>query len=238
VPSEPLCCQALPGYLDEAFPEWLVAIWNVRGRNHTVAVKADMLVADVFVDEIFAGGADESDRDLLARWFETVEAAPGGPDRMLRLGHRGGRSHRGRWTTILGIRAKSSWHSPASPTGCPSTRRLSVGVEGRADSFALSVWPVHKAGEAGLIDAWLGEPLPVSDWREFADRSLVSFAPGTVCLAPSRARPGHRTRRTDPASGASGSATRASVQPGYPPGLRPPLLRSDFGAGLGRRVDR
>jgi hypothetical protein len=91
VQSEPLSCQAWPGYLEEAFPEWLVAIWDVRSRNHPVAVTADMLVAEVFVDEIFVGGVDEGDRDLLARWFETVEAALGGPDRMLRLGRRGGR---------------------------------------------------------------------------------------------------------------------------------------------------
>lgn len=84
MPSEPLSCQAFPGYLEEAFSEWWVAIWDVRSRNHPAAVTADMVVAEVFVDEIFIGGVDKADKDSLARWFETVEAALAGPDRMLR----------------------------------------------------------------------------------------------------------------------------------------------------------
>lgn len=42
-----------------------------------------MLVAEVFVDEIFLTGVSSGDRELLGRWFETVERALGGPDQRL-----------------------------------------------------------------------------------------------------------------------------------------------------------
>jgi hypothetical protein len=60
---------------------------------------------------------------------------------------------------------------------------LSVSVEGRADSFVLSVWPVHKAGEAGSIDSWPGDSLPVSDWRDASELGaavLAAFRVATI----------------------------------------------------------
>jgi hypothetical protein len=290
VPSEPLSCQALPGYLEEVFPEWLVAIWDVRSRNHPVAVTGDMLVAEVFVDEIFVGGVDEGDRDLLVRWFETVEAALGGPDRMLRSIFEEHvepvvlkTDRRARWTQELAgplLRGRldaavgASWRGQVGGFGpeyddllgvplivsghlyrdeillhsarqrrdrmsVPLTRpfarlpadsgayqvgvtiaemlavlprildddprhemdeflsyagiadwvpfyaeSLTVNLQGKADSYALSIWPVHKVdrGEP-QIEWWPGESLSVPDWRDATDLGtamLTAFRTATV----------------------------------------------------------
>lgn len=84
VPNEPLTCQVFPGYLEDVFPDYLAAVWVVRSRNHPVVVTADMMVAEVFVDEIFMTGVSSGDRGLLGRWFETVERVLGGSDELLR----------------------------------------------------------------------------------------------------------------------------------------------------------
>jgi hypothetical protein len=276
--------------IEEVFPEWLVAIWDVRGRNHPVAVTADMLVAEVFVDEIFGGGVDEGDRDLLARWFETVEVALGGPDRMLRSIFEEHvepvvlkTDRRARWTQELAgplLRGRldaavgASWRAQVGGFGpeydellgvplivsghlyhdeillhsarqrrdrmsVPLTRpfarlpadsgayqvgatiaemlavlprtldddvrhemdellsyagiadwvpfyaeSLTVNLQGKADSYALSIWPVHKVdrGEP-QIEWWPGESLSVTDWRDATDLGtpmLRAFRTATV----------------------------------------------------------
>ncbi|TCN41123.1 hypothetical protein EV644_105409 [Kribbella orskensis] len=82
--NEPLTCQSLPGYLEQNFSDYLATIWTVRSRNHPAVVTADMVVAEVFVDQIFVTGASTGDRELLGRWLETVERVLGGPDESLR----------------------------------------------------------------------------------------------------------------------------------------------------------
>jgi hypothetical protein len=61
---------------------------------------------------------------------------------------------------------------------------LTVNLEGSADSYALSIWPVHKADRGGpQIDWWLGESLDVPDWRDAADLGtaiLNAFRTATV----------------------------------------------------------
>ncbi|GAA3541724.1 hypothetical protein [Kribbella ginsengisoli] len=79
----PLTCRSLPGCLEQDFPAYQAAIWAVRVRNHPVVVTADMVVAEVFVDEIFLTGVSTGDREMLGRWFGVVERALGGPDEML-----------------------------------------------------------------------------------------------------------------------------------------------------------
>lgn len=61
-----LSCRGFPGYLEEVFPEYLVAIWAVRSRNHPVVVTADMVVAEVFVDEILVA-RQRRDRTSISR---------------------------------------------------------------------------------------------------------------------------------------------------------------------------
>jgi len=74
----------LPGYLEQVFPDYLASMWAVRGRNHPAGVTADMLVAEVLVDEVFVTGVAREDGELLGRWFAVVEQALGGADELLR----------------------------------------------------------------------------------------------------------------------------------------------------------
>jgi len=290
VPNEPLTCQAFPGYLEEIFPDYLATVWTVGSRNHPAVVTADMVVAEVFVDQIFMTGVSTGDRELLGRWFETVERVLGGPDEALReifLDYVEPvvlkTDRRARWTqelagpllrTRLDATVGASWRRQVGGfgleyedklpvplivsgymyrdeillhaarqtrdrTSVPLTRpfarmparsgayrvgatvaemlevlprtmdddprhqvdeflsfvgiadwvpfyaeSLTVNLQGRADSYALSIWPVHKADRGDpQIDWWPGESLSVPDWRDAADLGtavLTAFRTATV----------------------------------------------------------
>lgn len=282
----PLTCQSLPGCLEQDFPTYLAAIWTVRVRNHPAVVTADMLVAEVFVDEIFLTGVSSDDCGLLGQWFETVERALGGPDQMLqkifidyvlpvvlktdrrarrtqelagpllraRLDAAAGASWRRQVggfgpeyedTLPVPLMVSGYWyrdeillHSARQTrdrTSVPSTRpfariparsgayqvgtavvemlealprtmeddvrhqgdefvefagiadwvpfyaaSFTVNLQGSADSYALSIWPVHKADRGGTQ---LGESLSVPDWRDAAELGagvLAAFRIATV----------------------------------------------------------
>jgi hypothetical protein len=57
---------------------------------------------------------------------------------------------------------------------------FTVNLQGRADSYALSIWPIHKADRGGTQQ---GESLSVPDWRDAAELGagvLAAFRIATV----------------------------------------------------------
>ncbi|GAA1673579.1 hypothetical protein GCM10009745_15690 [Kribbella yunnanensis] len=82
--SEPLTCRSLPEFLEQRFPDYLIAIWAVRVLKYSEGATADELIGEVFVDEIFADGLKSDDETLLTAWFEVVELGLGSPDELLR----------------------------------------------------------------------------------------------------------------------------------------------------------
>ncbi|MFC9688565.1 hypothetical protein ACFTSF_08500 [Kribbella sp. NPDC056951] len=82
--SEPLTCRSLPEFLELRFPDYMVVVWAVRVAKYSEGATADVLIGEVFVDQIFADGLKSEDETLLTAWFEVVELGLGSPDELLR----------------------------------------------------------------------------------------------------------------------------------------------------------
>lgn len=83
--SEPLTSRSLPGYLERSFSGYSPMVEAVRGLNHTVAVTADLLISEVFVDQILADAMASGNRALLAECFAALEHVLSSPDELLQM---------------------------------------------------------------------------------------------------------------------------------------------------------